>query len=302
MSKEYPGTAVISALLCVLAAPAAWAEAEREPNEPIASAQALTIGTDGRAAVDGVVGGLSGPPVVDVDFFTFEGREGDVVTLDIDGGMGGVRSVDTMLGVFGPHPVYTLLRANDDAGMPLDAGSTHPLDSRIDNFRLPATGRYVVGVSSYPRAFRNGGTTATNALNAQSNGDYTLIVSGVTVPVMQINIDIKPGHGDDLPPINPKSRGKVPVALLGSRDFAVADVDVGRLTFGHSGDEISISKCGERVDVNGDGVVDLVCHFENQLARFLPTDEEGILKGRLLDGGRFEGRGWLKVVPEKAAH
>jgi hypothetical protein len=71
--------------------------------------------------------------------------------------MGGVRNVDTILAIFGPGPTYQLLRSNDDAGYPLDPGSTHPYDSRIDNFRLPATGTYTVGVSSWPRDFMDQG-------------------------------------------------------------------------------------------------------------------------------------------------
>jgi hypothetical protein len=139
-------------------------------------------------------------------------------------------------------------------------------------------------------------------LNGRSNGDYTLVISGVSSPVLHINIDIKPGNGESAAPMNPKAKGKIPVALLGSRDFSVMDVDTASLTFGHTGDEASLSKCSGREDVNDDGTLDLICHFENQLAAFQPTDEEGILKGRLDDGRLFEGRGLLKVVPEKAVH
>jgi len=284
----------------------AQAVAESEPNHPIAQPQALTITVQGGqstggAAVDAVIGNLSGAATLDLDYFTFNGTEGDVVSVDIDGGMGGVRNVDTILAVFGPGPTYAMLRYNDDAGFPLDPGSSHPYDSRITNFRLPASGTYTVGVSSYPRRFVNGGGTSSTALSSNSNGDYQLLVTGVSVPVLQISIDIKPGSGD-VAPINPKSRGKVPVALLGARDFSVQDVDVNSLTFGHSGNEASLSKCGEPTDVNGDVWPDVVCHFENQDAKFEATDDEAILKGKLRDGRSFEGRGWMKVVPVKAQY
>lgn len=296
---------ILAAFLFAAAAPLAWAVSEQEPNDPIATAQQLDIvkasgETTGGTSVQAVLGLLSGSPTADLDFFTFTGQAGDVVTFDIDGGFGGARSVDTMVGVFGPAPAYTLLRFNDDGGMPLDPGSTSVLDSRIANFVLPATGTYTVGVSSYPRAFRSGGGVSSTSLNSRSNGDYTLVISGVTVPTLQISIEIKPGN-DDVPPINPKSRGKVPVALLGAADFPVDAVDVASLTFGHSGNEASLHKCGGREDLNADGFPDVVCHFENQAAAFQPTDDEAILKGRLNDGRRFEGRGWLKVVPVKAA-
>jgi len=308
MGKLIVRSAILAIVLGATAVPGvARAVNEMESNHPISSAQALTVVVEqgsptGGATVDGVLGNLTGTAVVDLDFYVLRGREGDVVTVDIDGGMGGVRRVDTILGIFGPGPTYKLLRYNDDAGYPLDLGSTHPYDSRIDNFRLPATGDYTVGVSSYPRRFTDGGTTTSNALNGFSNGDYTLVISGVSSPVVHINIDIKPGHGNSLAPINPTSKGKIPVALLGSRDVSVSDVDVTSLTFGHTGNEASLSKCSGREDVNDDGVLDIVCHFENQPAAFSPTDEEAILKGKLEDGRLFEGRGWLKVVPAKAVY
>ena len=296
------------ALLLGFVAVPCWADAELEPNQPIEQAQLLTItqtagATTGGATVDAVMGVLTGSPVADLDFYAFDGQEGDVVTVDIDGGMGGTRSVDTILGVFGPAPAYTLLRYNDDAGYPLDPGSISPYDARITNFRLPATGRYTIGVSSYPRRLYSGGITYSGTLGSNSNGDYKLIVSGVSIPVLQINIDIKPGDDPSSPsPLNPKAKGKVPVALLGSKDFNPVDVDVSTLRFGHSGDEASFVRCGDREDVNGDGYPDMVCHFDNQASAFQDTDDEAVLKGHLLNGRAFEGRGWLKMVPNKAVY
>ncbi len=278
----------------------ALAVAESEPNQPVSSGQALSIQSDGSSSVDAVIGVNSGSSVVDVDFFSFSGKEGDVVTFDIDGGMGGTRNVDTIMAVYSTAAGYPMLRFNDDGGTPLDSGSTHAYDSKIVNFRLPATGSYVVGVSSYPRRLQNGGTTSSNSVTgANANGDYRLIITGVTPPLLQINIDIKPGN-DSIAPINPRSRGKIPVALLGSSEFLVEDVDTSKLTFGHSGNEASLSKCHEANDVNGDVFPDMLCHFENQDAKFEATDDEAILRGELDDGRRFEGRSWLKVVPVKA--
>ena len=301
--------AVLAVILGGAAVPAvAQAVNEMEPNDPISSAQRLTIVVEsgnptGGATVNGVLGTLSGPPVADLDFYVFSGTEGDVVTVDIDGGMGGARSVDTILGIFGPGPTYPLLRSNDDVGFPVDSGSISGYDSMIQDFRLPASGDYLVGVSSYPRYFGNEGTTLFTTLSGYSNGDYTLLVTGVTSSLMlHMNIDIKPGKDTSYAPINPKARGKIPVALLGAKDFHVSDVNVDSLTFGHTGNENSLSKCHGREDINDDGFPDMVCHFENQRAEFSQTDEEAILKGRLDDGSAFEGRGLLKVVPAKAAY
>ena len=83
-------------------------------------------------------------------------------------------------------------------------------------------------------------------------------------------------------------------------EFDARAVDPESLTFGASGNEASLTRCnlsGE--DVNGDGRVDVVCHFENQAAGFARGNLEGILKGRTAAGRLFEGRGLLKVVPAK---
>ena len=275
---------------------------EVEPNDPIAAAQPLAIGPDGVGVIQGVLGVLSGPATNDVDFYVFQGREGNVVTVDIDGGMkptGAGRSVDTVLAIFGPGPTYKKLRENDDAGFPLDQGSTHAFDSRIDNFRLPATGSYTIAVSSFPRMLRDGGILTSTTLNATSNGSYILIVTGVTPPVQQINIEIKPGSGE-YAPINPKARGNIPVALLGSGEFNARAVDPQSVTFGTSGDEASLRRCDTYgTDVNGDGHLDVVCHFDSQVAGFAPGDLEGIVRGKTSAGGLFEGRGVVKTVPGK---
>lgn len=299
-------------LALLLAIPGlAQAASEREANHPIASGQTVEIvipedQLTGGAAIDGIVGNVSGTPVDDLDFFVFSGNEGDVVTLDIDGGAGVGKTVDTIMAVFGPGPTFAVLRQSDDApaGQALDPGSKSRLDALITNFTLPASGTYVVGVSSYPRDFITGGTVVcrprvTICFGSSANGDYTLLITGVSTPLLQISIDIKPGSGE-VAPINPKSKGKIPVALLGSSQFAVDDVDASQLTFGHSGNEVSLSKCGTPSDVNGDAFPDMVCHFDNQAAHFDSSDSEAILRGELEDGRKFEGRGWLKVVPVKA--
>lgn len=300
-------------LLAMLALPGlAQAVSESEPNQPAASGQPLQIDEivhDGvpttGASIDAVIGAGSGPAVLDLDFYVFDGKAGDIVTIDIDRGWDGLSRVDTIIGLFGPGPSYPLLMRNDDWS-PTDPGSARfsstgtslvTRDSRITNFRLPVDGVYTVGVSAYPRNWLAGAVVNSNTLGM--NGDYTLVVSGVSLSIQQISIEIKPGSGD-VAPINPKAKGKVPVALMGSRDFDVHDVDTASLTFGHTGNENSLSKCGTPGDINGDLFPDMVCHFENQDAKFDSSDEEGLLRGRKHGGNKFEGRGWLKVVPVKS--
>jgi len=302
-------SAVMAVFLAAsVASDAAFAILEIEPNNTITTAQHLVIGSGGSVEVNGSLGAVvtSVSATFDVDFYSFDGREGDVVTIDIDGGIkpagSSLRSVDTILALFGPGPIFKKLCANDDGGFPLDPGSISPFDARIDNppCRLPVTGTYTVGVSSWPNTLLDGGILTVTGLNSESNGSYTLIISGITAPaVQQINIEIKPGSGE-FAPVNPKAKGSIPVALLSSAQFNALEVDYPSLRFGATGNEISWVRCDkDGTDVDGDGRLDLVCHFDNQAAGFASGDLSGIVRGKTADGRPFEGRGLLKVVPGK---
>lgn len=114
--------------------------------------------------------------------------------------------------------------------------------------------------------------------------------------VTEVDIDIKPGSETN--PINTKSRGKIPVAILSSAEFdAPALVDRTTLTFGRIGDEDSFSHCnGGGEDVNGDGLADLVCHFNTEATGFASGDTLGNLRGATLDGTAFQGSDVVQIL------
>jgi hypothetical protein len=305
-------SAIAAALITVSGAALAGVVAEDEtsdptkPNNPIDKAQPLIIDASGGVTVKGQLGtadpSTSATLLPDLDYYSFDGREGDVVTVDIDYGIkpAGQRSVDTMIAIFGPGPGYLVLRMNDDGGLDPtgDPETMSSADSKILNFRLPASGTYVVGVSSFPRAFVNGGGVNRTTLSSRSNGAYDLVITGVTPSIQHINVDIRPGN-DKPAPLNPKSRGVIPVALLSSSEFDPLTVNQDSLTFGSTGKESTLQRCNkDNVDLNGDGKPDLVCHFENSAAGFDEGDLEGVVMGTFGPSNRmFEGRGLLKIVP-----
>ncbi|RJG16333.1 TolB family protein [Massilia cavernae] len=110
-------------------------------------------------------------------------------------------------------------------------------------------------------------------------------------------IDIRPGSSYNN--VNPKSRGKMEVAIRSTKNFdATKNVVQSTISFGRTGSETSLSSCNKKsTDVNGDGISDLRCRFTIELAGFAPGDVRGVLRFISTDGRPFEGSDMITVVP-----
>src|SRR5688572_12537266 len=81
MKKSMLYKAVLVAMLATSSS-AALAVDETEFNSPIQTANRVVVGGDGSVVINATLSGIG-----DVDYFSFEGKDGDIVKLDIDGGM-----------------------------------------------------------------------------------------------------------------------------------------------------------------------------------------------------------------------
>jgi hypothetical protein len=128
--------------------------------------------------------------------------------------------------------------------------------------------------------------------------------------VIEVDIDIKPGSYPNC--FNMNGNGVVPVAILGSADFDVTQIDVSTLKFG--GLDVRVKGNGTPQcsveDVSGDftypegapdGFDDLVCQFVDDPATWSPDDGTATLSGNLkADYGStpFEGSDEICLRPE----
>lgn len=234
----------------------------------------------------------------DVDFYSFFASSGDKLVINIDGGIGGALSIDTKLGLFGPAPSYALLVENEDADS-IDAGSVNFKDARIDGFRVPADGIYTVVVTGRGAVLMNGGDVMGGAVGAMGNGDYLLKISGSSYPANRVEIAItqkklkkkgRKGKKHKAARIDLKKKRNVKVAIFGSKNFPVSDIDLNSLTFGAVGNENTLRKCKHRTkDLNRDGEPDLVCEFSLRHSGFSKDSREGVLNGQTSDGRSFSG-------------
>jgi len=110
--------------------------------------------------------------------------------------------------------------------------------------------------------------------------------------VLLVDIDIKPGSWPN--PINLKSRGVVPVALLTTDDFDAGTVDPTTVEF--AGAAPVRWTLG---NVDGDGDYDMLFHFRTQELNLNANSTEATLTGETEDGQRISGTDKIRIVPPK---
>ncbi len=117
-------------------------------------------------------------------------------------------------------------------------------------------------------------------------------------PTLTVGIDIKPGSFPKT--INLGSAGVVPVAILSSPTFDAQKVDPESVTL--AGASVKLIRKGDRyscsaVDVNGDGLPDLLCHVVTTEFALQPGESLAVLEAKTFAGQRVRGEASIQIVP-----
>ena len=106
------------------------------------------------------------------------------------------------------------------------------------------------------------------------------------------DVDIKPNH------INPRSRGKVPVAILSTDAFDASAIDPDTVTV--AGASVAVKPNGITAsslqDINGDGLLDLVIHISTEALELTDFNSEALVEGLTFDGKFFWGADTVEVA------
>jgi hypothetical protein len=95
-------------------------------------------------------------------------------------------------------------------------------------------------------------------------------------------------------PINPKSNGVIPVAILSTSSFDASSVDQASLRFGP--DQALVEGNGQLDDVNSDSLPDLVLHFRTQDSGIQCGDSSASITGETVDGIPIQGSDTIRTV------
>lgn len=193
-----------------------------------------------------------------------------------------------------------------------DSRNVSVVDAMTNTFLTNVTvGSNPYGIQVTPDGSRvyvaNWGSHNVSVINTTNLGVTTValggrapVAFGLFMPpglsVITVGIDIMPGGHPNA--INLRAQGTLPVAILGSAEFNVADVDPTSVRLAGAG--VVIKKNGEPMasvdDVNGDGFMDLVVHVARSDLQVNAGDTEAMLEGKTYDGKTFQGKDSVKII------
>lgn len=170
------------------------------------------------------------------------------------------------------------------------------LDILLGSGELPSTGvgnlyltKHFASFATYEDLQNDNGVSYTYAAYASID---ILRITPVSV-FNSVTIDIKPGASPN--DINAAGKQKVPVAVMTTNTFDATQVDWETVSFGPNG-AIEVHGRAHIEDVDEDGGMDMVLHFDTQEAGVACSDTEATLTGETFDGGAITGTDAILIV------
>ena len=116
--------------------------------------------------------------------------------------------------------------------------------------------------------------------------------------VVAVTVDIKPGSYPNS--INLNSAGVVPVAILSFSEFDATQVDPATVSL--AGAKVKLIGKGDKYscstqDVNGDGLVDLLCHVVTAQFMIEPGTSVAVMEATTFGGKAIRGEDSIEIVP-----
>jgi len=153
----------------------------------------------------------------------------------------------------------------------------------------------VVGTAAVVEVIARGGPQVFTLTVSDGWGGRAVDKITVVGPIT-VDIDIKPNSASNR--IRLRSWGNVPVAIFGSADFDVVDVDPATIALAAA--PVALKRNGTPMaavkDVNGDGIMDLVVRVSTVALQLSGADETAALEGRTFDGTPIRGEDSVRIV------
>lgn len=175
----------------------------------------------------------------------------------------------------------------------------NPTEGNFDVKTFNFTENYAINFSGYDRngdinqkefiQMTSANGTQVYDLNYSPESDSQFEVSQI------VDIDIKPDTDQD--PINPWSKGVLPVAVLTTPNFDATAINVSTIEFG-SGKSKEEHEKGHLKDIDNDGDIDLVLHFKTQDIGIQIEDTEICLTGMTINSTHIKGCDSILIVPK----
>jgi hypothetical protein len=293
------------------------------------TANASIVSVSGPDSSEGVAPAIISAPenVLDSDVSNL-GMEGfdeaqDVVTTvahNIDGG--GSIPADTLVD---SHMIF-LNKPDGVGGTLTHANVTWTFDGIVIGVMSNSNGSLEVASSSELGASTTTYPTAPFSARGMESGDSYVVSSNtitvtmtvsqpgdwirvITTPLIELEIDIKPGSCPN--PLNVKSQGVLPVAILGTEDLDVTDIDVDTISLAGVApirfdyEDVATPFEGELCDCHEDGpdgYFDLTLKFDTQeIVTALGYVEDGEylplkLSATLVDSTVIEGCDCIRII------